>query len=203
MTNSPRTTRKRKNACKKLGISQVDKLLVGAKAAADALGVSLGTIRKHVQPADYDRNPKYRGGAPVGLYDPIDLADALKKKVVIAAREKYESRKAAAIKANQTRVENIRKLVSEIVPTIRRNLTDSEIEQLARDTHGGNYDGDPGPFRFSSRVARNCIRHQRTNYEAVLAKINRGDSCIEIYAVIKERFDELVEEAYPQFAYDD
>ena len=203
MTNSPRTSRKRKNACKKLGIPQVDKLLVGAKAAADALGVSLGTIRKHVQPADYDRNPKYRSGAPVGLCDPIDLADALKKKVVTAARERYEARKAAAIKASQTRVENIRKIVNEIVPTIRRNLTDSEIEQLARCTHGGNYDGNPGPFRFSSRVARNCIRHQLTNYEAVLAKINRGDSCKEIYTEIKERFDKLVEEAYPQFAYDD
>lgn len=51
----------------------------------------MGTTNKRVKPVDDNRYPKYRSGASAELYDPIGLADALKSKVVMAARDKYES----------------------------------------------------------------------------------------------------------------
>jgi hypothetical protein len=55
-------------------------------------------------------------------------------------------------------------------------------------------------FLWSNKKARNAIRHCRTNYEEQWAKINRGQTGEEAYNILRERVDELVDEAYPQFA---
>jgi hypothetical protein len=84
--------------------------------------------------------------------------------------------------------------------TIIQGKTNREILQLAASTHGGNYLGDPGPFYFCNRKARNAIRHSLTNYEEQWAKINRGVTGDLAYSILRDRVDELVLEAYPQFA---
>lgn len=88
------------------------------------------------------------------------------------------------------------------VRIIRGKSTD-EIRSLARATHGGNYRGDPGPFVWSNRTARNCIRHNLTNYEALWSLCNRGYTGTTAYEVLRARVDDLVDEAYPQFVEDD
>jgi hypothetical protein len=56
------------------------------------------------------------------------------------------------------------------------------------------------PFYFCNRKARNAIRHSLTNYEEQWAKINRGVTGDLAYSILRDRVDELVLEAYPQFA---
>lgn len=108
MAHTPSSTERRKAACRELGIAETERLLYGAQAAADALGVSVGVIRKHVEPDDYAENPYYRhAGAPVGLYDPISFADAARCAPVIEAKAKYAKRKAAAVKGARTRIGNM------------------------------------------------------------------------------------------------
>jgi len=94
----------------------------------------------------------------------------------------------------------IEKYLEMVELTITRGLSNGEIYELALSTHGGNYLGDPGEFYWSNRKARNSIRHCLTNYEAQWAKINRGFTGDEAYHILRERVDELVDEAYPQFA---
>jgi len=90
-------------------------------------------------------------------------------------------------------------LVEKAEITIQRGWTDKQIENLAQVTHGGNDSGDPGEFCWSNRAAVNCIRHNLTNYEALWKLINRGDTGQEAYELLRERVDELIEEAYPQY----
>lgn len=194
----------RKAACRKLGIDETERLLYSAKAAADALGISVGMVRKHITPDDYAKNPYYRqAGAPVGLYDPIALVKASEKTAIIEAKARYARRKASAEKATATRQANMAAAMMEAEIEIIRGKTAQQIRQLAIATHGGNYRGDPGPFVWNNRTARNCIRHNLTNYEQLWSICNRGYTGAEAYNILRARVDALVDEAYPQFAEDE
>ncbi|MES2390140.1 MAG: hypothetical protein V4555_00760 [Acidobacteriota bacterium] len=111
-----------------------------------------------------------------------------------------QKRQAAAAKAFETRIENMERSMETAQLTIVRGKSVAEIRDLALITHGGNYAGKPGEFIWSNRKARNTIRHCLTNYESLWAKINRGDTAQEAYAILRSRIDDLVDEAYPQFA---
>ena len=120
--------------------------------------------------------------------------------VVRVSKEEAQRRSRAASKAVVTRMENMEKTMEMVELTIKHGLSNSEIYELAFSTHGGNYQGDAGTFVWSNRKARNAIRHSLTNYEEQWAKINRGFTGEEAYNILRERVDELVDEAYPQFA---
>ncbi|MBX3125550.1 MAG: hypothetical protein KF718_02495 [Polyangiaceae bacterium] len=191
---------KRREACKQLGINDTGRLLYGAQAAADAMGVSVGTVRKYVEPADYAKNPYYRhAGAPVGLYDPIDLVAALATEPVAQAKARYAARKAAAEKATSTRMVNMEDRMEKVEITIEAGWSEERICKLARATHGGNYRGDPGPFYWSNQTARNCIRHCLTNYENLWAFCNRGYTGERAYRILRDRVDALIAETYPEY----
>lgn len=196
--------KRRKAACRKLGIVETERLLYSAQAAADALGISVGMVRKHIKPDDYAQNPYYRyAGAPVGLYDPISLVKASRRKVIVEACERYARRSAAAAKAVQTRENN---MIDEMVAaeiTIVPGKTTEQILSLARATHGGNYRGDPGEFYWTNRTARNCIRHNLTNYEELWGICNRGETGRAAYEILRTRVDLLIAETYPQFIGDE
>ena len=81
--------------------------------------------------------------------------------------------------------------------TIVRGKSRDEIRKLALSTHGGNYRGDPGPFTWPGRVARNCIRHCLTNYERLWSLTNRGETGRGAYETLRARVDDLISEAYP------
>jgi hypothetical protein len=83
--------------------------------------------------------------------------------------------------------------------TIVCGTTEEDIRELALLTHGGNYQGDPGPFFWSHTKAINTIRHCLTNYEQQWQKKNRGNTGAKAYNILRKRVDDLVEEAYPQF----
>lgn len=204
MRRAQRLRARRRKACRELGIPERDGYIYSAAPAAEAMGISVGMLRKHVEPADYTDNPYYRhAGAPVGLYDPIDLHKSLKKPAIKKAKERYAARKAAAEKAIETRMRNMVERMENAEITIIASKTDEEIRRVARNTHGGNYLGDPGLFVWSNRTARNCIRHNLTNYEALWAICNRGYTGEEAYEVLRERVDQLVNETYPQYAEDE
>jgi hypothetical protein len=122
------------------------------------------------------------------------------EQVVKVDKKEAKKRSAAAEKGVQTRIENMYRKMETVKLTIVRGKTNSEIYELARRTHGGNYMGDPGEFYWSNRKARNAIRHCLTNYEAQWAAINRGITAQAAYAKLRSRIDDLVDEAYPQFA---
>jgi hypothetical protein len=87
--------------------------------------------------------------------------------------------------------------------TIVRGKTDPEIYNLALATYGGNHRGEPkGEFMWSNRTARNCIRHNLTNYEQLWSLINRGETAARAYEILRERVNDLIDEAYPQYAAD-
>lgn len=195
--------RKRTQACKTLGIP-ADSDLYGAQAAASALGVSVGTIRKYVIPSSTAPNPKYpNAGAPVGIYDPIDLVAALKNPAVAKLREGYSARRLAALQAVETKTDRMEEQMGTVKITIVEGKSKDEIRHLAQSTHGGNYRGEVGEFRWSNRAARNCIRHNLTNYEELWDLCNRGETGEPAFRVLRERVDELIATKYPEFAEDD
>jgi hypothetical protein len=116
------------------------------------------------------------------------------------SKEEADRRSASATLGVITRTLNMEAAMENVALTIVRGMSDREIYDLARATHGGNYAGKPGEFHWSNRKARNAIRHCLTNYESQWAKINRGATGEDAYTILRERVDQLVDEAYPQFA---
>lgn len=108
-------------------------------------------------------------------------------------------RSAAADKAIATRIARMRQEMETVELTIKRGYTPAQVHALALCTHGGNYLGRVGPFRWSNRTARNAIRHSLTNYEAQWDRINRGFTGAVAYNVLRDRVDALVDEAYPEY----
>jgi hypothetical protein len=102
--------------------------------------------------------------------------------------------------AIETRKANMQQAMQSAELTIKRGLSNEEIHDLARSSHGGNYQGNPGCFYWSNRAARNAIRHRLTNYESLWEKINRGGTGAGAYVILKGRVETLVDEAYPHFA---
>jgi hypothetical protein len=118
----------------------------------------------------------------------------------LAWKRGSSKRRAAAAEAVSTRIYNMIAAMENATITIVRGLSEEQIRDFAIRTHGGNYGGDPGPFVWSKRTARNCIRHCLTNYEELWALCNRSDTGREAYDVLRERVEELIDEAYPQLA---
>lgn len=111
-----------------------------------------------------------------------------------------ERRAKAAQKAIGTRMRKMQEAMANVDLTIHRGRTNEEVYDLARSTHGGNYQGHVGAFRWSNEKARNAIRHNLTNYEALWEEINRGYTGAKAYGILRGRADDLVNAAYPQFA---
>jgi len=121
---------------------------------------------------------------------PIDAAQSVK-------------RSEAALKGMQTRIANMEKAARTCEIWIREGLSDDQIHSLAIATPGGNYAGKPPEFNWCFRTARNCIRHQLTNYEELWQLINRGDTANNAYTILRERVDALVRKTYPRYAIDE
>jgi hypothetical protein len=113
-----------------------------------------------------------------------------------------ERRSTAAVRGIATRTKNMVEDMATVKLTIVRGYTDEQVYDLARSTHGGNYQGDPGEFVWSKKKARDAIRHQLTNYEALWSRTNRGMTGQAAYETLRSRVDQLVDEAYPQFGED-
>jgi hypothetical protein len=154
-----------------------------------------------VQPDDTRDNPHYsRAGAAMKFWWRTRVHRAEKTKKFLAWRQRVSDRERAAARGVGTRVDNMVEQMRSAVITIDGDLTADQIYDLAERTHGRNYQGDPGPFRWSSRTARNCIRHNLTNYERLWSVCNRGNTGSAAYAILRARVDALIDEAYPQFA---
>lgn len=152
------------------------------------------------EPDDTSPNPYYsRAGAPMKFWLKKRIYRVEKTKGFLAWRAAKTDLSAAARKGVVTRMDRMEAAMETAEITIRRGLTEEQIRDLAIKTHGGNYMGDPGPFTWSKRTARNCIRHNLTNYEELLKKINRGETAKSAYEILRERVDELIDEAYPQY----
>jgi len=112
-------------------------------------------------------------------------------------------RSEAAFKGVETRIANMEEAARTCDLWIHEGLSDDEIYTLALATHGGNYAGTPREFNWCYRTARNCIRHQLTNYEQLWGLINRGDSATYAYTILRSRIDALVNKTYPRYAIDE
>jgi len=154
-----------------------------------------------VEPDDTRPNPHYaNAGAPMRFWLKRRVHRAEKTKTFHSWKNGAAQRRQAAHAAVATRIDNMVDAMQNATITIERGWTDDRIRDLAVRTHGGNYGGDPGPFSWTKRTARNCIRHRLTNYEELWAVCNRGETGREAYAVLRERVDALIDDAYPQYA---
>lgn len=122
------------------------------------------------------------------------------EQVVAIDANESKRRSEAARKAVETRIEHMEQAIEEAELRIVAGKSNEEIYELAVDTHGGNYQGDPGGFIWSNRKARDTIRHRLTNYETLWELINRGSTAKFAYQILRARVDALVDETYPQFA---
>jgi hypothetical protein len=122
------------------------------------------------------------------------------EQVVAINANEAKRRSEAARKAVATRIEHMEQAIEEAELTIVARKSNEEIYELAIHSHGGNYQGDPGEFRWSNRKARDTIRHRLTNYESLWGLINRGPTAEFAYQILRDRVDALVAETYPQFA---
>jgi hypothetical protein len=153
------------------------------------------------EPDDTRDNPHYaRAGAPMKLWLKSRVHRVERTKKFRSWQDGADARKQTAHRGVETRVDNMVERMRNATITIKRGLTTEQIRDLAERTHAANYQGEPGPFRWSNRTARNCIRHCLTNYEALWTICNRGETGREAYEVLRGRVEDLVDEAYPQFA---
>jgi hypothetical protein len=149
-------------------------------------------------------NPRYpNAGAAMKLWMRSRVHRVERTKGFLAWREGVARRKQATQKAVATRVDNMVRQMEEAEITIVRGRVRDEIYRLALSTHGGNYHGEPGPFVWSNRTARNCIRHNLTNYESLWRLCNRGTTGELAYDILRDRVDELIDEAYSEYASDE
>lgn len=156
------------------------------------------------QPDDTRPNPYYsRAGAPMKFWLVRRVHRAEKTKKFTTWRAGAGERSDQAERAVTTRVDNIVKKMGTAEITIQRGLTKEQIHKLAIITHGGNYLGDPGEFVWSNRKARDCIRHNLTNYEQLWNICNRGKTGKAAYELLRSRVDALIDETYPEYASDD
>ena len=152
-------------------------------------------------PDDSCPNPKYsNAGAPMKFWFKARVHRREKTKRFLAWAAGTENRRKAAYIGVATKSQRMADNAVTAEITIVRGLSDDEIHKRAVETHGGNYRGDPGEFHWSKTTARNCIRHNFTNYERLWAITNRGDTGTPAYLILRERVDTLIEENYPQFA---
>jgi predicted CoA-binding protein len=112
-------------------------------------------------------------------------------------------RSEAAAKGVETRIANMEEAARTCELWIQEGLSNDDIYSLALATHGGNYRGKPGEFIWCFRTARNCIRHNLTNYEHLWSLINRGDTAQGAYDILRHRVDKLVDATYPRYAIDE
>lgn len=161
-------------------------------------------IERFMSKHDDERdNPHYsRAGAPMKFYLRTRVHRIETTKKFLTWKQGSGSRRAAAHAGVATREHNMQALMGKVEITIVRGKTTEQIRQLAVQTHGGNYQGDPGEFVWNNRTAINCIRHNLTNYEHHWRQINRGDTGKLAYQVLRDRVDDLIQEAYPQFFLD-
>jgi hypothetical protein len=117
-----------------------------------------------------------------------------------AALAVAQNRQASAFAATRTRADNMAERMYNAKLKIVKGWTYDQIYQLAIRTHGGNYEGDPGEFVWDNRKAQAVIRPNLTNYEALWQLCNRGETGREAYEILRQRIDDLIDEAYPQFA---
>ena len=151
-------------------------------------------------PDDTRPNPRYsRAGAPMKFWTKTRISRVEKTKRFLAWKEGTEYRQAAARNAVETRIHNMEEAIEHAEITVQPGWTDDQIYKLALETHGGNYKGDPGDFHWCNRTARNCIRHNLTNYEELWTKINRGYTGVLAYQILRDRVDELIDETYPRY----
>jgi hypothetical protein len=161
------------------------------------------TAIKRFLPAEPDYsvpNPHYKNaGEPMKFWLKARVHRVENTKRFLAWKSGTETCKMSALRGVATKIDNMIQRVIDAEITIERGWTTDQIYHLAISTHGGNYEGDPGEFRWSDRTAINCIRHNLTNYEALWKLINRGESAEQAYELLKERVDDEILEAYPQF----
>ncbi len=154
-------------------------------------------------PDDTRPNPRYsQKGAPMKFWLKLRVHRTEKTKRFLAWKAGVPDRKAAAERAVATRISTMENEMETVEITIRRGLTDKQICDLAAGTHGGNYEGETGEFRWSNRTARNCIRHNLTNYEHLWKRFNRGETGRSAYEILRKRVDALIDQVYPQFSDD-
>jgi hypothetical protein len=153
------------------------------------------------EPDDTRPNPHYsRAGEPMKFWLKTRVQRVEKTKRFLEWKSGAVARRVAANKGVMTKVINMEERINEVKITIIGGKSRDEIEALAVRTHGGNYQGDPGPFYFNNQVARNCIRHNLTNYEKLWKLINRGETGEGAYHILRERVDQLIDEVYPEFS---
>lgn len=168
-----------------------------------ARGWTSTAIKKFLpaEPDDTRDNPYYaNAGAPMKFWLKSRVHRVEKTKRFLAWKRGAKTRRCAAKRGVATRVDRMVKRMEKATITIARGWTDEQIRDLAERTHGGNYAGEPGPFHWSKQTARNCIRHCLTNYEELWEICNRGETGAAAYEVLRERVDDLIDEAYPQYA---
>lgn len=154
-------------------------------------------------PDDSRENPMQKSGPPMRFWLKTRITRIKQTKRFLAWQEGASARKAAASAGVRTRIDKMEKAIESAEITIVPGWSEERLKVLSLKTHGGNYEGKPrGEWHWDNRTARNTIRHNLTNYEALWGLINRGDTSIPAYELLRERVDALIDKTYPQYRED-
>ncbi len=168
-----------------------------------ARGWTDGLIAKFLPIADDLRdNPHYKKSPPMSLYLRTRVEQVERDEAFKAAMERTERRKDGAQMAVATRAATIKARCEQVQIKVEV-VSYREVKRLSMATHGGNYEGDPGEWRWNYRAAMSCVRHCLTNYEALWALCNRGFTGQGGYEVLRDRVDDAIMERYPWLASED
>jgi hypothetical protein len=175
------------------------------KSGLVARGWTEGLIKKHLgEPDELKTNPHYKSGPPMCLYSMSRVEPFEKEAWFLEAKSKRATRSAAALKIADRK----RTVLLQWVERLKIKIPVMPLERLLKKAceHYNNFHEfskaaslKDSP-EFLSRIARNYIRHELTDYEARLEELFGKVGTEQAYDRLKTRINEAISEVYPHGA---
>ena len=161
-----------------------------------------------LRPPILKTNPHYKKAAPMQIWEQTYIYDIMDSEPFSVAKAKSEGRKIASKKALHTKRKTSMVLLEKAINSIEVEYQNPiDIEKNALEAKAcwyewcGKFDSDvySADQETINRWCVNYIRHNLTNYEAVLWSFKRKVGKEEMYELFREAVMKKIANIYPQF----
>lgn len=182
-----------------------DTLLTTANAAK-YFGVSVSQFTNLMKKLNIIHDDEYRNphkkSAPGKLWSKLKLSNIKRRKTVKEYLLEAGNRSEKSKQVAQAKVDKLLEECAAWVPRIKKikNVQECAISAYNDwNEYNGRYADKNSSLEFLNRITINFIRHQLTDYEAKLKKIEGKTGTNEAYAAqLRPIVDKAIEQAYPE-----
>lgn len=161
------------------------------------------------EPDMVKRNPVFRSAAPMRLYALKRVKRIERTKAFIAANEKMRARRLAAVVSASKRAAQLAELVANIAIPVAEGMSRSTLVKRACTSYNDHkfdrYE-DYAPATpnsdtaFLDRICVNYLRHDCTDYDAIISELHGKVGRSEAYEIVRNRVLTRIAEVYPYLA---